>query len=182
MREQQEQKHRGVEIGQGQRITSPMWLGSRVCGGWSHRGCQIIGWRHVSHLLPSETQDNSKSLYLAFKPLHHLVPIFPDSLPTSHVPGIPDTWNYLSMLECMKIFASVSWYLLFPFPTSLSDTCVLRGLAGPQDYSCPLPPQLPLSPSVRDLRLHSGSYLSASILRSQASKGYGLSHMLSLTG
>lgn len=145
--------------------------------GMSHRGCQIIGRRHVSHLLPSEKQDNSKSLYLAFKPFHHLVPIFPDSLPTSHVPGIPDTWNYLPMLEFMKIFALVSLCLLFHFPTSLSDKCVLRALGRPQDYPCPLPPQLPVTPSVRDLRLHSGSYLSASTLRSQASKGSGLSCM-----
>lgn len=66
----------------------------------------------------------SQSLYLAFKALHHFVPTLPDLWATSHVPGILDMWNYLSLVEFMNFspLCLCTCFSLSP-PLCLTNLC-----------------------------------------------------------
>lgn len=132
---------------------------------------------HFSESTPRD-RIKSKSLFLAFKALHHLVLTLPDLSTAFHVPGVLDTWNYLPLLEFINFLP----LCLGPFPTSLSDKVCSALQIKPKIIPTPRPhqsgrsvssdsPQLSITTSMRDLILHSRTYLSASILRSQASKG-----------
>lgn len=130
-REQQEQKHEGLETGPGQRTTSAMGLESRVYGRWSHRGCQITGRRQVSPLFPLRSR--MTPITLLAKPF---------------TTGSPFSQTHRPLLLCpdsrhMELFANAGsrdnsrlglCKLLFPFPISLSDECALRTLAGSRDH------------------------------------------------
>lgn len=121
---------------------NPGCLGDGVTEGVRLQGG---GMSHLYSLLRRRITPNPFICYP--NPFTTCSPFSQTQLPlTSHVPGIPDTWNYLPVLEFMSIFALLSLYLLFPFPPSRPDKCVLRALAGPQDCPCPWPPSFPLLP------------------------------------
>ena len=132
---------------------------------------------HFSKSTPKD-RVRPKSLFLAFKALHNLVLTLPDLSTASHVPGILDTWNYLPLLNSWIFYLCV---FVLSLPLYLTNVCWALQIKA-RIIPAPLPhqsgrsvssdsPQLSITTSIRDLILYSRTYLSASILRSQASKG-----------